>query len=160
MKKYIGVLAVILFVPFKSFATTWTEENCTNQGGTIITANKYGDDKGGLCLNPNESQNCNGKSFCMRNQKLNWWSDFTWCEFIGGTLASFDSLCPESRVQDTRTAGDCPNLTKVGNSIWIASNIGNGSGNVFVINLSSGAISGAWGRSDASNNNYGYAVCE
>ena len=106
MKKYL--LLTALFLTTTAQADFWS--NCTTYGGTIITANKYGDDKGGLCNDPNDpnlTNNCNGKKFCVGENKMNWWSAFTWCDAIGGKLASFDSTCPNTQ---TLEGVACPNM--------------------------------------------------
>ena len=106
-----GVLACLLL-------TTPTQakwgDNCTLNGGTIIKANEYGNDKGGKCNDPNNpdlTNNCNGMEFCMSNNAMNWWSAFTWCESVGGILVSFEEMCPGTqRLQDV----SCPNLKGAG----------------------------------------------
>ena len=118
MKKYL--LLTALFLTTTAQADFWS--NCTTYGGTIITANKYGTDangnnldKGGLCNDPNDpnlTNNCNGKKFCVSGNRLNWWSAFTWCESIGGQLASFEHMCPGTQALNGNA---CPNLTAVYN---------------------------------------------
>ncbi|MBP5344535.1 MAG: hypothetical protein J6Y85_05640 [Alphaproteobacteria bacterium] len=114
MKK-LSLIALILMTGVAQ-ADFWS--NCTTYGGTIITANKYGDDKGGLCNDPNDpnlTNNCNGKKFCVGENKMNWWSAFTWCEAIGGQLASFEHMCPGTQAIDN---SPCPNLKGVTLKIW------------------------------------------
>jgi hypothetical protein len=139
MKKIFTLIALTL-ISGSVRADFW--DNCTAYGGTIITANKYGDDKGGLCNDPNDStktNNCNGKKFCYGGSRTNWWSAFTWCEAISGHLASFGTMCPGIQTNANNTAGACPNLTGVGSeSAW--SNLGRGTSNVFDVNLSTGGI--------------------
>ena len=52
---------------------------------------------------------------------MNWWSAFTWCESIGGRLASFNELCPSNQMLVNETTGACPNLTAASdvNSLWL-----------------------------------------
>ncbi|MBP5343966.1 MAG: hypothetical protein J6Y85_02705 [Alphaproteobacteria bacterium] len=139
--------------------------NCTTYGGQIITANKYGADLGGLCNDPNDTNltnNCNGKKFCLRaNQKNScWWSAFTWCEAIGGKLASFASVCPNTQMIASNT---CPNVTGIGTSKRYWTSAGSGIDAAFDVNLSSGTIipSGYNVRNYGANNlTSHYALCE
>ena len=120
---------------------TWGT-NCTNNGGTIITANSYGNDKGGFCHDPNDSSltnNCNGKSFCRSIAYLNFWSAFNWCDGIGGKLASFESMCPGSQTYTNERRGTCPNLVGLKDS-WHWTSIGWGTSNSLQVNLSTGGI--------------------
>ena len=83
MKKF-GILLLSLCIATPALADFWS--NCTNNGGTIITANSYGNDKGGLCNDPSNSdlsQNCNGKRFCMNAYYISIWNNLTWCDAIG-----------------------------------------------------------------------------
>ena len=129
MKKYITLLTLILMTGV-AHADFWS--NCTTYGGTIITANSYGNDKGGLCNDPNDpnlTNNCNGKKFCQGGKTMNWWSAFTWCESIGGKLASFESVCPGAKsVQDT-----CPNTKGLGQQIGSWTNMGWDNDKVFLV---------------------------
>ena len=113
--KYLTLITLVLATTAQ--ADFW--DNCTAYGGTIITANKYGADQGGLCNNPSNpdlTNNCNGKRFCV-GPKMNWWSAFTWCEAIGGKLASFANACPGAQ---TNSSGTCANLKGTeSNWIWI-----------------------------------------
>jgi hypothetical protein len=107
--KYLTLIALALASATSVQADFW--DNCTAYGGTIITANSYGNDKGGQCndpSDPNLTKNCNGKRFCWGLGSQNWWSAYTWCESIGGRLASFESVCPGT--QSGVSGGNiCPN---------------------------------------------------
>ena len=155
MKKYLLVALILVSQP--ALADFWT--NCTNYGGTIITANSYGNDKGGLCndpSDPNLTNNCNGKRFCRGRQIKTWWSAFTWCEAIGGKLISFSSLCPGNQ---TINSGTCANVKSVDSSLWGWTNLGWSTNQVLQVNPSSGAITGIV-RTGDNRNNYNYAFCE
>ena len=92
--RYLTLIALVLSATTAQ-ADFW--DNCTAYGGTIITANSYGNDKGGLCNDPNDTtktNNCNGMRFCWGPERVNWWSAFTWCESIGGKIARFENVCP------------------------------------------------------------------
>ena len=107
--KYLTLIALALAATTAQ-ADFW--DNCTAYGGTIITANSYSNDKGGLCNDPNNPEltnNCNGKQFCKSGKGMNWWSAFTWCEAIGGKLASFSSICPGIQTIPNKVTGACPN---------------------------------------------------
>ena len=117
--KYLTLITLVLMAT-SAQADFW--DNCTAYGGTIITANSYGNDKGGLCndpSNPDLTNNCNGKRFCMGGNTMNWWSAFTWCEAIGGKVPSLDSTCPATQPI---TGQSCPNLKAVLlYEVWISS---------------------------------------
>jgi len=163
MKKF-GILLLSLCLTTSAFADFWT--NCTNNGGTIIQANSYGNDKGGLCNDPSDStktNNCNGKRFCLSGNAMNWWSNFTWCESIGGRLASFSSLCPGIQTNINTSTGACPNLVNVATNKWGNSNLGKGSDYAFSINLGSGAIHASYPhgyRTNGPGQNQHSALCE
>jgi len=158
MKKIFTLIALTL-ISGSVRADFW--DNCTAYGGTIITANKYGDDKGGLCNDPNDStktNNCNGKKFCRSAKGMNWWSTFVWCEAIGGKTADFAAMCPGVQIKSNNTQGACPNLVSVGSgSVWCGT--GWDKHTAFAMSLSSGGIN------DYHNSGYGrthayYAFCE
>jgi len=162
MKKY-GILLLSLCVATPALADFWN--NCTTYGGTIVQANSYENDKGGLCHSPSDSNltnNCNGKRFCRGGNKMNWWSAFTWCESIGGHLASFSGICPGVQTNTNTSTGACPNIKGIASGGgWL--NSGWGANNAFIVNLSSGAIS-SLGRNVATQGNGGfgsiYPICE
>ena len=155
MKKYLYLIALALATTAQ--ADFW--DNCTAYGGTIITANSYGNDKVGLCNDPNDStktNNCNGKRFCMNNKGTNWWSSITWCESIGGKLASFSSLCP-GVIADSSGSGDCPNATGINSSYWGWTSMGWGTKNALNVRLSTGAVTN---HDRSSSFGYRSAICE
>ena len=121
-------------------------DNCTAYGGTIITANSYGNDKGGYCNDPNNSNlanNCNGKQFCLRDATPNWWSAFSWCETIGGHLASFYDMCPNTKTNTDSTQGTCANLAGLSTrSAWTS--MGWQSNNALYVALSYGTVGKAY----------------
>lgn len=147
--KGLTLLSLVLLVSVPTYAK-WGA-NCTSNGGTIIKANQYGTkdgvnlDKGGLCNDPNDpntSNNCNGMEFCRSNKDMNWWSAFTWCESIGGKLASFEHLCPSTQMIKNSTnaaPGACPNLTGTGSDVWGWSSTGIDNCQALDVNLSTGA---------------------
>ena len=68
-------------------APTWADV----EGGFWITSHKATDAEAEC-----SPSRCNGKSFYISNQPLNWWSAWTWCQANGGTLASLKSMCPDA----------------------------------------------------------------
>ena len=140
MKKLL--LTTLVLVAGIAQADFW--DNCTAYGGTIITANSYGNDKGGLCNDPNNPEltnNCNGKSFCLSGKTMNWWSSFTWCEAVGGKLASFEAMCPNTTQLNNPTTGACPNLTNVAvGDLHARSSLGYRTFGAFFVRLNSGAV--------------------
>ena len=135
MKKYLYLIALAL----ATFAQADFWDNCTTYGGNIITANSYGNDKGGLCNDPSDptlTNNCNGKRFCHGEKKMNWWSAFTWCEAIGGKLASWESLCPGTQPLTSIT---CANIKGISSKDYYGySSLGKDTDYVFEVNLSTG----------------------
>jgi len=157
MKKF-GILLLSLCVVTPALADLAT--NCTNNGGTMITANSYGNDQGGLCNNPSDSNltnNCNGKRFCRSGNFMNWWSAFTWCEAIGAKLASFESVCAGVGT----AALTCPNLKGKSNkgTDWVQTSMGWGTTIAVTVSLQSGAIAKDTRYPRNSSNDY-YAICE
>jgi len=142
MKKF-EILMALAMIASPALADFWT--NCTTFGGKIITANSYGNDKGGKCndpSNPDLSNNCNGKRFCIGSQAMNWWSTFTWCESLGGEPATFDSLCPTC----SQVWGYCPNLKSILSSGDLyRGNAPRNSDSTWLFNLKDGIIDYAGG---------------
>jgi len=125
-------------------------------GGQEITANKYGvvdgvnQDKGGYCLA--DGSNCNGQTFCVSNQNINWWSAVLWCQSNGGTLADLETLCPGIRsTGDNPSADACPNFTSKG---WLWTNVQRNKGSHIV--LRNGQVSSG----DNTITFYYQAICE
>ena len=144
MKKF-GILLLSLCATTPAFADFAT--NCTNAGGTIITANSYGNDKGGLCndpSNPDLTKNCNGKSFCL-GHAMNWWSAFTWCESIGGKFASFSSMCPGTAPAENGDSNACPNLKGLSSFNCVESSLGFTSERMFSV-CAAGNLQTGWNR--------------
>ena len=52
----------------------WTEENCTNKGGQIVTVG--------------------GTTFCKSTSSMNWWSAYSWCQAMGGYMPTVKEMCP------------------------------------------------------------------
>jgi len=153
--KYLTLIVLALTAEV-AHADFW--DNCTAYGGTIITANSYGNDKGGLCNDPNDSSvtnNCNGKKFCKGGNTMNWWSSFTWCEAIGGHLASFATVCPGAQ---THTSGNCPNVKGINSGLGRTSTGWQGNA-TFYVNLASGAYeaNASYGSRSYS---FPYPLCE
>ena len=92
------------------------EKECV--GGTLVTANKYGtvgginQDKGGYCKA--DGSDCNGKTFCVSDGNMPWWSYFLWCQANGRTVAKVEDMCPgiSNFTRDTHN-GACANLTGI-----------------------------------------------
>ena len=69
-----------------------------------------------------------------------------WCEALGGKLASFESMCPETQMQnETR----CANLAKTGGDPWLWTNAGWGRNIAVVVNPNPGQVSMGWYRDSA-----------
>ena len=74
MKKYIGLLILSVFLSTTVLAE-WTDANCTNRGGKIITG-----------VN-------NSLKFCQSAVTMNWWSAHAWCKAHNGQLADAQNIC-------------------------------------------------------------------
>ena len=144
-------LSIIFAMTFMIGGQAMAYTSCV--GGTEITANVYTDaDAPDTCT----AEYCpsSAKSFCISNFPMNWWSAFNWCQSNGGTLASFNSACPNTPVRTNNTAGACPALQGVGDSKYYWTSMGSGTTTAFNVNLSSGAVNGV-------NRSYtNFALCE
>lgn len=152
MKQTITTLSLILAITLGFSTSSMAYTSCV--GGTEITANVYTDaDAPDTCT----ADYCpsSAKSFCISNNSMNWWSAFNWCQSNGGTLASFNSACPNTPVRTNITAGACPALQGVGPDKYHWTSMGFGSSAAFLVKLSSGAVS-----YDVRNNANIYALCE
>jgi len=152
MKQTTKTLSLIFAITLGFSTSSMAYTSCV--GGTEITANVHTDEDAPdtctaeYCPSP-------AKSFCISNNGMNWWSAFNWCKSNGGTLASFNSACPNTPVRTNNTAGACPALQGVGESKYYWTSMGSGSSFAFVVNLSSGAVYANY----RSSNGY-YALCE
>jgi len=158
MKKF-GILLLSLCIATPALADFWT--NCTNFGGTIIQANSYGNDKGGLCNDPNDpnlSNNCNGQRFCKNGTRMNWWSARTWCESIGGKLASFENVCPGVGMRPNNVTGACPNAKGI-SSGWVYTSMGWSTQCALHVQSGSGAVAGC-DYSHNRTNSDAFPLCE
>ena len=118
MYKYIGLIALTL-LSINAYATTWTTENCTNRGGTIIEAT-------------------NGAPFCLSNVAMNWWSANAWCHHHGGMLAKLTTICPGTPLS---SGASCPNVQAY-NEVYLGAALVTGSGQIKPAH--SGANGGIW----------------
>ena len=137
MKQTTKTLSLIFAITLGFSTSTMAYTSCV--GGTEITANVHTDaDAPDTCT----ADYCPSpaKSFCISNNGMNWWSAFNWCKSNGGTLASFNSACPNTPVRTNNTAGACPALQGVGASNFYWTSMGSGTSNAFFVNLSSGAV--------------------
>ena len=145
-------LSLIFAITLGVSTSTMAYTSCV--GGTEITANAHTDaDAPDTCT----ADYCPSpaKSFCISTNPMNWWSAFNWCKSNGGTLASFNSACPNTPVRTNNTAGACPALQGVGESKYYWTSMGSGSSYAFNVNLSSGAVSASY-RSSSGD----FALCE
>ena len=157
--KYLTLITLALMATTAQ-ADFW--DNCTAYGGTIITANSYGNDKGGLCNDPNDStktNNCNGKRFCLRSGSptTNWWSTFTWCEAIGGKLTSFESMCPGTQPINGHT---CANVKGIYSRYKGSCSMGIDTTRTIAADLSSGTLTTWSGIGDRNSSYDRPALCE
>ena len=95
MKKYIMIFVLEISVVSTAMAATWTKENCTDRGGTVVSIT--------------------GGTFCRSNITMNWWSANVWCQKHGGKLAGIADLCPGTAP----AAGqNCPDLFSCYWNVW------------------------------------------
>ena len=109
MNKFVLLSCCLLAFP------AMAEKTCV--GGKLITANKYGSvdgvnqDKGGYCKS--DGSDCNGKTFCISDGGMNWWSTQLWCESNGRRMATWEEMCPGIPTAIDEHKGACPNLTNL-----------------------------------------------
>ena len=153
MKRTITTLSIIFAITLGFSTSTMAYTSCV--GGTEITANAHTDaDAPDTC----DADHCPSpaKSFCVSNNPMNWWSAFNWCQSNGGTLASFNSACPNTPVRTNGTAGACPALQGVGENKYYWTSMGSGTTHALLVSLYSGSVG-----NDARTNYSGhYALCE
>ena len=130
-------------------------DECESVGGTEITRNVYGATNAPSSCTP-EKCPATTKKFCKSGVSMNWWTAFNWCKSIGGSLAKFSEMCPGVQSAKNDVADACPALKGLGSSQYVWSNVGFGSGNALLVNLSSGAVA-SYGYT--RNDTY-YALCE
>ena len=99
-------------------------ESCINGNGVLVTG-KNGTTK-----------------FCFSTVAMNWWSAFTWCEKVGGTLMDVNTDC-------ACTAPNCPAAT--GGSECI---------NLKIVKPGGTGTCESWTRNENVNNtNYAFSIC-
>ena len=149
MKKIIVFLCLCLVA-----TSVHAFDECTEAGGTVITRNVNGATGAPSTCTPDKCP-ATVKKFCKSSQTMNWWTAFNWCASISGSLASFSAMCPGVPTALNNITGACPGLQGKGSDQWVWSSLGYGSDHAFVVNLSSGAVTGNPYRY------YGYdALCE
>ena len=84
------LFACLLMLAHSFGLAAWTEENCTNKGGQIVTVG--------------------GTTFCKSTSSMNWWSAYSWCQAMGGYMPVTTDLCPGEITQQR----DCPGITRPG----------------------------------------------
>ena len=95
-----------------------------------------------------------GKIYCRSNISMNWWSAFAWCEAAGKTLVSLEDC--NGQNGDVSGTAQCPNFAGRGVDRWHWTSSVPGASNAYNVNLSSGAVSSDFSR---SNFNF-YALCK
>ena len=129
-EKAVTIITLCCMAITPAFAVTaWTEENCNNKGGQMVTVG--------------------GQRFCKSTSTMNWWSAYSWCQAIGGKMPSITELCPNAA---SITAGGNCAQTYSGSWVWSSTPNGN-SGLMWFVNGS--MLKGDQGKSLASH----YAAC-
>ena len=132
MIKKIMLMAMIMVCSVSAHAYT----ECV--GGTIIKRNQYGTEGAPDTCTATTCPSTT-KTFCKSDERMNWWSAFNWCKSNGGTLASFESMCPGVTTAVNNTEGACPGLQGVGsNGHWVWSSMGYQDNYVLGVHLFSG----------------------
>ena len=128
------ILTAVCALLIGTASTTTMAAECV--GGTLITANSASHDDVDCGEN---NKFCNGHTFCKSDNKMNWWSAFTWCKSNGRNLASFAMACPEKPTSINNVKGACPNLQGVSSGVvWL--NLFSHSEFAFRVTVSSGAV--------------------
>ena len=103
MKKYVKYVSLILCC-FMLANTAFAACN----GGKLVTAHTSASNS--RC----GTTKCNGKTFCVSDNVMNWWSAMAWCRANGMQLVSFDNLCPNTEKKD----GSCENWRDKAGCAW------------------------------------------
>lgn len=118
MKKTLTFLILTLL----SMNVSAEEALCANGNGYLLTA-------------------VNGNKYCLhKNDNMNWWSAFAWCDTAGGTLISINKDCDCTGFAECNTTVQCPNLYNIGknNSVWSATTYN--SNTAYTVHLGSGNV--------------------
>jgi len=95
MKKYFVIMMLGLMF-CTSVNATWTEANCNDKGGQMVTVG--------------------GQTFCKSTTSMNWWSAYAWCQAMGGHMPTVNELCP--KLQSITQDASCG--TTYNDHIWTA----------------------------------------
>jgi len=152
--KQIKLVSATLALALAFSAPAMAEKECV--GGTLVTANKYGtvngvnQDRFGNCKS--DGSNCNGKTFCVSDGNMKWWSAFLWCESNGRTVAKWEDMCPDTPIGADYHPGACANLAGIGLDFYTP--ISYDSGRVYTIRSDAQIIT------PGKNDIYPRAICE
>ena len=116
MNQYIKYIGILMLGTISVSAHAYTSCN----GGTEVIANTTATDS--RC--GNSTTPCNGRTFCLSDRAMPWWSAVLWCRKNGGRLVSIDSACP-----NWEAGRQCINLCNVSGTVWIDKINGNQSYN-------------------------------
>ena len=95
--KYIGLFMACML------ASTLAEAAKTCNGGVEVTAHTTATNS--KCQKSGVNY-CNGKTFCVSNRMMNWWSAILWCRSNGRELVALEEACPNWSTENNT----CPNL--------------------------------------------------
>lgn len=91
---------IILICTLLITSTTALAIDCKQANGITITGN-------------------NETTYCLSNNKMNWWTALGWCQSIGKTMFHYPNDCICNTEKCPETASECPNLKGIGtDEIW------------------------------------------
>ena len=91
----------------------------------------------------------NGKTFCVSDVNMNWWSAFTWCESQGMQLASMSDLCDVSDDEHwfgQGGEGACPGVIGYGPNKEGWTSLVRNQNDAYHVQLSTGRVQGGGGQ--------------
>lgn len=151
-KKYIGLVIFSLILSTQCMAY----DVCTEVYGVEVSTSNRNAAASEQCSSHPEQ--CNTKTFCRSYAAMNWWTAQTWCKSIGGTLAKFESLCPNTPKNVDSNNKLCFNMKgaqTISNwSVWVSDPYGNTQ--ALGIRNDDGSII----RFSRTSNQYIFALCE
>jgi len=80
MKKILLLWAIVLMAAPAVYASRMGDPCGSDNSGTVLVGTD------------------GTTTYCVSNQKMNWWSVFSWCEMAGGTMASLGDCALGSAV--------------------------------------------------------------
>ena len=133
MKQFLMLACLSIMISTVAIAEE-TAETCANGAGTVITGA------------------VTGHKYCQSNTSMDWWNAIAWCDALGRKLFSMDDCTYNS------TSTSCPELTEVGDSIYVWTTTPKSSTTNYNVRLSTGSIH--YGNNALRKNSTFFALCK